>query len=99
MPHESTVDPEEPMHFKSWGDESSQSDITDRRRTAFDPTSPNIPGFNHSISMQTHPDLPLHVTHDHDDDGDPDDDNSSSVDPDLTFDLHSRVTYTPPRKK
>jgi hypothetical protein len=36
MPHESTVDPEEPMHFKSWGDEQSQSNTTERRRSVFD---------------------------------------------------------------
>jgi 5'-nucleotidase len=70
MPHESTVDPEEPMHFKSWGDEQTQSDTSDRRQW----TTTN--SINHSISMQTHPDLPRHVTHDHDDDGDPDDENS-----------------------
>jgi hypothetical protein len=72
MPHESTVDPEEPMRFKSWGDEQSQSDTSDRRRTPADQTTTAI--LNHSVSMQTHPDLPRHVTHDHDDDGDPDDD-------------------------
>jgi hypothetical protein len=99
MPHESTVDPEEPMHFKSWGDETSQPDTPGTRRPTFDPTSPITPGFNHSISMQTHPDLPKHVTHDHDDDGDPDDDNSTHIDHDLEFDLRSRVTYTPPKKK
>jgi hypothetical protein len=70
MPHESTVDPEEPMHFKSWGDEQTQSDTSDRRPW----TTTNF--INHSISMQTHPDLPRHVTHDHDDDGDPDDEHS-----------------------
>jgi hypothetical protein len=97
MPHESTVDPEEPMHFKSWGDERPQPDTPDRRRTTLDSTT--APGLNHSISMQTHPDLPLHVTHDHDDDGDPDDDNPPNVNQDSQFDLRPRVTYTPPRKK
>jgi len=97
MPHESTVDPEEPMHFKSWGDETSQSEAVDRRRTTFDQA--NIPRFHHSISMQTHPDLPLHVTHDHDDDGDPDDDNSSNVNQSFELDLPSKVTYTPPKRK
>ncbi|CAF4269431.1 unnamed protein product, partial [Rotaria magnacalcarata] len=35
MPHESTVDPEEPLHFTSWGDEKSQMDSLDRRRSTF----------------------------------------------------------------
>jgi hypothetical protein len=74
MPHESTVNPEEPMHFKSWGDEQSQSDTPDRRRTPAD--QPTTTTFNHSTPIQTHPDLPRHVTHDHDDDGDPDDEDS-----------------------
>ena len=88
MPHESTVDPEEPMHFRSWGDEESQSDASDRRRTPSDQT--NTPGFNYSISMQTHPDLPLHVTHDHDADGDPDDTTL-----DVEDDLQSSTTTAP----
>ena len=76
MPHESTVDPEEPMHFKSWGDEQSQPDASDRRRTPSDQSTATTttPNYNHSVSIQTHPDLPRHVTHDHDNDGDPDDD-------------------------
>ncbi|CAF2916585.1 unnamed protein product [Rotaria sp. Silwood2] len=102
MPHESTVNPEEPMHFKSWGDEKPQSDSPDRRRSTFYQTLTNAPRFDHSVSafaaIQTHPDLPLYVTHDHDDDGDPDDDDPSSAGHDLDFDLRSRVTYTPPRK-
>jgi len=97
MPHESTVDPEEPMHFKSWGDERSQPDTSDRRRTTLESTT--TAGFNHSVSMQTHPDLPLHVTHDHDDDGDPDDDSPTNVHQDIQLDVRSRVTYTPPKKK
>jgi hypothetical protein len=99
MPHESTVDPEEPMSVKTWGDETSQSDTPDRRRSTFDQTSANTPRFNHSLSMQTYPDLPLHVTHDHDDDGDPDDDKSSSIDQDMEFDLRSQITYAPPKKE
>ena len=83
MPHESTVDPEEPMHFKSWGDEQSQTDTSDRRRTPSDQSG--TPNFSHSVSMQTHPDLPRHVTHDHDDDGDPDDDRTIVESPDLVF--------------
>jgi hypothetical protein len=97
MPHESTVDPEEPMHFKSWGDEPSQSDTPDRRRTTFDMT--NTPRFNQSVSMQTHPDLPLHVTHDHDDDGDPDDESISTATQDSALKTPSRVTYIPPKRK
>ncbi len=77
MPHESTVDPEEPMHFKSWGDEGSQSDLLDRRRSTYGQISAFTPRFSQSLSIQTHPDLPLRVTHDHDDDGDPDDDISA----------------------
>jgi len=99
MPHESTVDPEEPMHFKSWGDETSQTDIYDRRRSLFTQGSTNTPRFSHSLSIQTHPDLPLHVTHDHDDDGDPDDENVSAFDQDLEFDFAPRITYTPPKRK
>jgi hypothetical protein len=93
MPHESTVDPEEPILFKSWGDETSHLD----RRTPFEPTT--TPRFNHSISIQTHPDLPTHVTHDHDDDGDPDDANSSNTNQNLELDRQTRVTYTPPKRK
>ncbi|CAF5034500.1 unnamed protein product [Rotaria sp. Silwood1] len=74
MPHESTVDPEEPMHFKSWDEYTSVS------------------------SIHTHPDLPLHVTHDHDNDSDPDDDSPSNVGQDLDSDLQSRVTNTPPKR-
>ena len=99
MPHESTVDPEEPMHFKSWGDEPSNSDHLDRRRSTYFQVSPNPSQRNGSISMQTHPDLPLRVTHDHDDDPDDDDDEQSKVDPDGDFDSRSRVTYTPPKRK
>lgn len=102
MPHESTVDPEEPMHFKSWGEEKTQPDSPSRHRSIVEPAVLTPPRFNHSISatasIQTHPDLPLHVTHDHDDDGDPDDENSEKVEPDLEFDLRSRITYTPPRR-
>ena len=84
MPHESTVDPEEPMHVKSWGDEQSQTDTSDRRRTPSDQTP--TPNYNHTISIQTHPDLPRHVTHDHDDDGDPDEDNRPMMESqDLVF--------------
>jgi hypothetical protein len=96
MPHESTVDPEEPMRFKSWGDETSQSDTFDRRRSTFGLSG--TPRLNHSLSIQTHPDLPLRVTHDHDDDGDPDADNPPAVEKDLELDIRSRVTYTPPKK-
>ncbi len=98
MPHESTVDPEEPMHFKSWGDEKSQSDLLDRRRSTIGQFAANAPRMNHSLSIQTHPDLPLHVTHDHDDDGDPDDE-PSVFDLDGNIERQSRVTYTPPRRK
>jgi hypothetical protein len=98
MPHESTVDPEEPMYFKSWGDETSQVDSPDRRRSTYGPTPAVTPGLNHSLSIQTHPDLPLHVTHDHDADGDPDDD-VAIIDPDGDIELRSRTTYTPPKRK
>ena len=102
MPHESTVDPEEPMHFKSWGgDETSQSDLLDRRRSTFGQITSSTPRTTQALSIQTHPDLPLHVTHDHDDDGDPDDDddNSSSFNKSADLELRPRITYTPPRKK
>jgi len=98
MPHESTVDPEEPMHFKSWGDETSQLDAFDRRRSTLDHITANTPRLNHTLSMQTHPDLPLHVTHDHDNDGDPDDD-SEAFEPNGSVELRSRTTYTPPKRK
>ena len=99
MPHESTVDPEEPMHFKSWGDEGPQADSLERRRSIQGQASNRNARLDHSLSIQTHPDLPLRVTHDHDDDGDPDEDNSSSADQDIQLDLRSRVVYTPPRRK
>jgi hypothetical protein len=101
MPHESTVDPEEPMHFKSWGDETSQSDISDRRRSTYGQITASTPRINQSLSIQTHPDLPLHVTHDHDNDGDPDDDDDDSLpfDPDEDIQLRPRITYTPPKRK
>ncbi|CAF1173083.1 unnamed protein product [Adineta steineri] len=99
MPHESTVDPEEPMHFKSWGGDTSQSETSDRRRSTMDQGLSSLPRFNHSLSMQISPDLPLHVTHDHDADGDPDDEKAADLDQDLEFDLRSKITYTPPTKK
>ena len=100
MPHESTVDPEEPMHFKSWGDENSQTDSPDRRRSIFGPQAGGTPRLNPSLSIQTHPDLPSHVTHDHDNDGDPDEeDETASVDPDGEADQTTRVAYTPPKRK
>jgi len=99
MPHESTVDPEEPMHFKSWGDETSQSDLFDRRRSTIGHISANAARINQSLSIQTHPDLPLFVTHDHDDDGDPDDDDKLVFDPDGEVERQSRITYTPPKRK
>lgn len=96
MPHESTVDPEEPMHFKSWGDDKAQVDTPDQTSKA------NATRLNHSVSVtttiQTHPDLPLHVTHDHDADGDPDDEDQTNSDQNLEFDLRSRVKYTPPKR-
>ncbi|CAF3127307.1 unnamed protein product [Rotaria socialis] len=98
MPHESTVDPEEPLHFKSWGDEKSQMDSLDRRRSTFGQISTMTPQFSHSLSIQTHPDLPLRVTHDHDDDGDPDDD-ISLIESNGVLDYRSRITYTPPKRK
>ncbi len=98
MPHESTVDPEEPMHFKSWGDETSQPGLLDRRRSTIAQIAAHALRINDSLSIQTHPDLPLHVTHDHDDDGDPDDD-QSDVNPDGDIEGRSRITYTPPKKK
>jgi hypothetical protein len=99
MPHESTVDPEEPMHFKSWGDETSESDSVDRRRFSSKSDATKTVRLAHSLSIQTHPDLPLHVTHDHDDDGDPDDDNTSIADRDMESNLYSRVIYTPPKRR
>lgn len=102
MPHESTVDPEEPMHFKSWGEEKSEMNSPALRRPLIEQATLPTPRFNHSVSafgaIQTHPDLPLHVTHDHDDDGDPDDENEEKTGQDLEFDLRSRVTYTPPKR-
>ncbi|CAM4936795.1 unnamed protein product [Rotaria socialis] len=102
MPHESTVDPEEPMHFKSWGDEKSHPVSSGHHHSTIDQVVTTVPRFNHSISasasIQTHPDLPLHVTHDHDDDGDPDDENPDKDGQDLEFDLRSRITYTPPKR-
>ena len=101
MPHESTVDPEEPMHFKSWGDETSPSELLDRRRSTFTQIAAgNLFRRNNSTSIQTHPDLPLYVTHDHDDDGDPDENEQPSVfDPDGDLEDRSRITYTPPKRK
>ncbi|CAF3756938.1 unnamed protein product [Adineta steineri] len=99
MPHESTVDPEEPMHFKSWGGDTPQSETSDRRRSTMDQGASGVSRFNHSLSMQISPDLPLHVTHDHDADGDPDDEKAADLDQDLEFDLRSKITYTPPTKK
>lgn len=100
MPHESTVNPEEPMHFKSWGDEISPSELLDRRRSTISQITSGIPRRLNSTSIQTHPDLPLHVTHDHDDDGDDDDhDQPSGFDPDGDFEHRSRITYTPPKRK
>ncbi|CAF3474085.1 unnamed protein product [Rotaria sp. Silwood1] len=102
MPHESTVDPEEPMHFKSWGDENPQSNMPARPRSIIYETFPNISHLDNSISavssIHTHPDLPLHVTHDHDNDSDPDDDSPSNVGQDLDSDLESKVTNTSPRR-
>ncbi|CAF0774343.1 unnamed protein product [Adineta steineri] len=106
MPHESTVDPEEPMHFKSWGDETSESDTSDHRRSIHGQVTASTPRLNHTLPIQTHPDLPLHVTHDHDDDGGDDDDDDenenediSTTDPDIDLNLRSRITYTPPKRK
>lgn len=101
MPHESTVDPEDPMHFKSWGDEGHAIETPLLRRAVeFNHVTP-APIFSRSTSIQTHPDLPLHVTHDHDNDGDPDDeeDNLFDINQDLEFDLQSKVQYTPPKKQ
>lgn len=97
MPHESTVNPEEPMHFKSWGEETSQMDSPDRRRSTIVQAVTATPRLQHSLSIHTHPDLPLRVTHDHDNDGDPDDDDEN-----LSFapvEELSRVIYTPPKKR
>lgn len=100
MPHESTVDPEEPMHVKSWGDEpSSQNETPDRRRSTYGQILGATPRLNPSMSIQTHPDLPTHVTHDHDNDGDPDEDEFEPVDLDGDIDIPMRVTYTPPKRK
>ncbi|CAF0905507.1 unnamed protein product [Adineta ricciae] len=98
MPHESTVDPEEPMRFQSWGDDPSQHNAPDRRRSTFDQNVTPMLRFNHSLSMQVSPDLPLYVTHDHDADEDPDDNKAEWNDQDLVFDLRSKITYTPPKK-
>jgi hypothetical protein len=98
MPHESTVDPEEPMHFKSWGDETSPYDLYERRRSTYGQVYTSTPRMNPSLSIHPHPDLPLHVTHDHDDDGDPDDE-PLTIDPDGEIDARSRITYTPPKRR
>lgn len=97
MPHESTVDPEEPMHFKSWGEEKPQIDY-DRRRSTYGQIAAMSSRLSHSLSIQTHPDLPLRVTHDHDDDGDPDDD-IAACETDGIDEYRSRVQYTPPKRK
>jgi len=102
MPHESTVDPEDPMRFKSWGEEYNHTDHLDRRRSTLSQlTTSHAPQLNHSLSIQTHPDLPLHVTHDHDNDGDPDDEspNESISNENDEFDLRTRITYTPPKRQ
>ncbi|CAF3977836.1 unnamed protein product, partial [Rotaria sordida] len=99
MPHESTVDPEEPMHFTSWGDEKSQMDALDRRRSTYSYITTTPPYMSQSLSIHTHPDLPLHVTHDHDDDGDPDEDDIPLIESPDVNDYRPRVTYTPPKRK
>ena len=100
MPHESTVDPEEPMHFKSWGEENPQTDSPDRRRSIFGPQIGGTPRLNPSLSIHTYPDLPSHVTHDHDNDGDPDEEEETSVvDTDGDLEQSASVTYTPPTRK
>lgn len=99
MPHESTVDPEEPMHFKSWGDEKPENETTDRRRSFNSSATYRNARLTHSLSIQTHPDLPLRVTHDHDDDGDPDDENGSVFDQGFESDLSAPIIYTPPKRK
>jgi hypothetical protein len=45
------------MHFKTWEDEKSQPDSAGRRRSGLE-------------SIQTSPDLPLHLAHDYGDNGD-----------------------------
>lgn len=99
MPHESTVDPEEPIDLKSWGHEKWQQDAVERHRTLQRQTSIKPSHLDHIVSIQTYPDLPLHVTHDHDDDGDPEDDTSAFTEPDFESEYRTRVTYTPPKKK
>ena len=96
MPHESTVDPEEPMHFRSWGDETSHSDSSDHRRSIYGQPTATTPRTNRSLSIQTHPDLPLYVTHDHDDDPD---DATPSFDQGEDIEIGSNTTYTPPKRK
>ncbi|CAF1460957.1 unnamed protein product [Didymodactylos carnosus] len=60
MPHESTVDPEEPMHEVNapWG--GTQESIKDRRSTSI------VASDLLKNTIHTHPDLPTHITHDHD---------------------------------
>lgn len=99
MPHESTVDPEEPMHFKSWGDESTQNETPDRRRSTYGQIIGTTPRLNHSMSIHTHPDLPTRVTHDHDNDGDADEEDSEPLDLDGEIEVPVRITYTPPKRK
>jgi len=102
MPHESTVDPEDPMHFKSWGDDENHTVETPllRRTLEFSQATP-ASLFGRSTSIQTHPDLPLHVTHDHDNDGDADDEENGfqGLNQDFEFDLQAKVQYTPPKKQ
>ena len=95
MPHESTVDPEEPMHFKSWGDEASASDSPGRLRSASGQSSHKAPYLKHSQSIQAYPDQPLRVTHDHDNDGDPDEDDASAFDQGPGSVAHSKGTHAP----
>jgi hypothetical protein len=101
MPHESTVNPEDPMHFTSWGDETVQTDTPDRRRSLYGQMPGGTPRLNPLLSIQTHPDLPLHVTHDHDNDGDPDDDEDDIVrtESNGNVDARPRIMYTPPKRK
>ncbi|CAF1542414.1 unnamed protein product, partial [Didymodactylos carnosus] len=89
MPHESTVDPEDPMdEVKApWG--GTQEAINRRRSTH----SSIVTDLLHN-TIHTYPDLPRHVTHDHDIDSAP----GSDDDLDDVISHRSR-TYTPPKSK
>ncbi|CAF0947928.1 unnamed protein product [Didymodactylos carnosus] len=84
MPHESTVDPEEPLNFREtqWGGDNQPDSTADRRRSTLSYAQPHntdvVLNYNHVL--QPYPDLPERITHDHDaDDAGENDDNLRDV--------------------